>query len=571
MRDLRDTFALTLISLKAQVAPARIVGLLALIVAGAALDVLVALLVTLYASSIAGSKSAALLAVPYNGGIAEIAVVLLWLAAILKFMSVLAGQYLGFQTALRVHDAVASKLMSNYLHQPYEYHLARNSTNLVHNVIHLPYALSFDIVLPTISIMAELITLFVFLAIVAFISPIMLAAAAALALCGFLIFAVARPVIVRKGRLGFEAAHRVRQLIVNSLGSVKEVKIYRAERYFSQRFSQDVSHLAHSYVFLPLLQRLSHAIVEFALLAAMIGGLAFLGRNDTRFFQYLPLIAVAMIVGLRVFPIMVRVSNYIQSVQFDRFLVDQLVHDLALPAPAPAQPRSDFATIELRDVTHRYEGQSEPALRKASLRLRRGDLIAITGRSGAGKSTLADIVLGLIEPRSGQVLIDGAPASSHSIRAGYVPQAIFLADEPLRRNIAFGEEDGAIDPERLAKAVHDAHLDSVVARLAGGLNASCGERGARLSGGERQRVAIARALYQSPDLIVLDEATSGLDFETKQEILTTIESLHGKVTMIMITHDPQIAEICDRVVTVNEGMIQSDSRVNHTPKIALDA
>ncbi len=208
-------------------------------------------------------------------------------------------------------------------------------------------------------------------------------------------------------------------------------------------------------------------------------------------------------------------------------------------------------------MSYAYEDGHGPALNDVSLTIRRGESVGIVGATGAGKSTLVDILLGLLDPRSGKLLIDGrdirADIGLWQQRIGYVPQGFALLDDTLRRNVAFGRADSDIDDADIEAALRLAHLSELVASLPRGLETRLGERGVRLSGGERQRVAIARALYRKPDVLVFDEATSALDQQTEQAIIRAIDELRGVKTLVVVAHRLSTVRGCDRLVFFEDG------------------
>jgi ATP-binding cassette subfamily C protein len=227
---------------------------------------------------------------------------------------------------------------------------------------------------------------------------------------------------------------------------------------------------------------------------------------------------------------------------------------LAVPDATDDRPVSFQAQIELRQVTFRYPGRNRPALADINLVIRYGEVVGIVGSSGAGKTTLIDILLGLFVPTEGIFLVDGNIIEGR-LNAGYVAQDIFILDDTLRRNIAFGVPDRQIDEARVREVVKLSSLDRVVSQLPRGLDTELGERGSSLSGGQRQRVGIARALYPNPKLLVLDEATSAMDAKTEEEITGAIAELRKSVTMIIIAHRLSTVRKCDRLILLDEGRI----------------
>ena len=237
------------------------------------------------------------------------------------------------------------------------------------------------------------------------------------------------------------------------------------------------------------------------------------------------------------------------------------VRSLRNPAP--------FRSIELKAVTYQYPNQKTPALKGIDLVIRKGELVGIMGRSGAGKSTLADVLLGFLTPATGDVLINGNATrlgtSGLQEYAAYIPQTVFLLDDSIRRNVAFGELEEAINDERVWDALSQAQLADFVSSLPDRANTHVGERGVCMSGGQRQRVAIARAIYHRREVIVLDEATSALDAQTERDVVSALNHLHGQQTLIVIAHKASVLAVADRIVRVVDG------RLDIQEKQAVDA
>jgi ABC-type multidrug transport system fused ATPase/permease subunit len=233
----------------------------------------------------------------------------------------------------------------------------------------------------------------------------------------------------------------------------------------------------------------------------------------------------------------------------------------AAPASRPYEPDRPMLqqSLSCDHVSFGYEGGPPLALTDVSFTITRGQSIGIVGPTGAGKSTLVDVLLGLLTPTTGQVLIDGEPLEGHERawqrQIGYVAQDVYLLDESLRRNIAFGIADQAIDEARLAAAVSQARLDEVIASLPSKLDTVVGENGIRLSGGQRQRVAIARALYHDPPVLFFDEATAALDNQTEREVTEAIASVRGTRTVIAIAHRMSTVKDCDQLIYLKDGRV----------------
>jgi ATP-binding cassette subfamily C protein len=216
--------------------------------------------------------------------------------------------------------------------------------------------------------------------------------------------------------------------------------------------------------------------------------------------------------------------------------------------------------IQLEEIRYCYPGAASQAIQGISAEINVGEAVAFIGVSGSGKSTLIDILLGLIKPMSGRISVDGIDIHenlpSWQRQIGYIPQDIYLVDESIRHNIAFGLADEEINEEALARAIEAAQLDDFVRRLPQGLSTKVGNRGIRLSGGQRQRIGIARALYYDPSVLVMDEATSALDNETEREVIEAITRLRGRRTIIMVAHRLTTVKNCDRLYVLEEGTVK---------------
>ena len=289
------------------------------------------------------------------------------------------------------------------------------------------------------------------------------------------------------------------------------------------------------------------------------------GRRDlTAFVVQMSAFAVA---SFRLLPSVGKINAYVNSIMYCRPALDLIYDDLkAIEDYVPEEQeevKDKVETwhlkekIELRNISYTYDDADKEVLINVELTIHKGETIALIGSSGAGKTTLADVFLGLLIPQKGHILVDGKNIYDHMDfwhhMLGNIPQSIYLSDDTIRNNVAFGIRDEDIDDAAVEEALKKAQLYDFVQTLDKGMNTFVGDRGVRLSGGQRQRIGIARALYYDPEILVLDEATSALDNETETAVMEAIESLKGLKTMVIIAHRLTTIRNADQIYEVTEG------------------
>lgn len=307
-------------------------------------------------------------------------------------------------------------------------------------------------------------------------------------------------------------------------------------------------------------------------MAAMFIVVAVLIGNGTELQSIIPMLTAVAMAAIRLLPSVNRISGALNKISYGEPMLDKVIENMHVLEKNPAQTndgkRHGLSVPKLREllkferISYHYPSSEEPVLSNASMTIRRGESVGIVGPSGAGKTTSVDIILGLLNPQSGQVLVDGVNIKNdlHGwlSQIGYIPQMIFMLDDTIRANVAFGEQKGDIDDAKVWCALREAALEEFVRSLPEGLDTQIGERGVRLSGGQRQRIGIARALYQNPEVLIFDEATSALDNETESAIMESIHGLRGTKTMIIIAHRLTTIEACDRIFRVEHGKIEQE-------------
>jgi ABC-type multidrug transport system fused ATPase/permease subunit len=464
----------------------------------------------------------------------------------------------------RLQADLSRRLFVDYLNKPYTFHLQRNSSQLLQMVVGATNELTLTGLVSLLIGVTESMVLAGISTLLLWMEPIgALVAGFFLAAFGFVVNALTRRSIriASKAKLAHEEM-RIRYL-QQALGGAKELKLLGREDGAVAQYiphNEGSARIGQHQATLQALPKLWLELLAVLGLVVLVMTLVWQGRDPAALVPTLGMFAAA---AFRLIPSMNRILGSIHHIRMSAPVIANLYEELAAPpAPQPA-PSTDHVpkdgAIALEDVAVRYPGTERPVIEHATLRIERGTTVGFIGGSGAGKSTLVDALLGLLPLESGKVLCGGVDIQSDlrgwQGQIGYVPQSMYLTDESIRRNIALGLADAAIDEEAIRQAVLAAQLDTFVASLPEGLDTVVGERGVRLSGGQRQRIGIARALYHRPSVLVLDEATSSLDAATESEVMEAINAMHGEKTILVITHRAHTLEHCDRIFRVERGRL----------------
>ncbi len=363
---------------------------------------------------------------------------------------------------------------------------------------------------------------------------------------------------------------RIAKWRLQAIYGLKDVKVLNRQDFFIRNYYESGKIGADVATDYAVFNNLPRLMIETVFMVSVMGFITLymlLGGDVTRLLNQLTAFAVA---AVRILPSANRINTYMAQIAYEEpslnYLYDNLTESNKMEGEMRAQ-RAQIAgpplhltdRIELRDITFRYPDSEVYIFRHADMLIRKGESVGIMGPSGAGKSTVVDILLGLLHAQSGQILCDGTDIFSNYdswlSQIGYIPQSIYLIDESIRENIAFGIDEDAIREERIWEVLREAQLDDFVRSLPDGLDTRIGDRGVRLSGGQRQRIGIARALYHNPEILVFDEATSALDNDTEAALMEAINSFHGRKTMVIIAHRLNTIEKCDRIYRVADETI----------------
>lgn len=463
-----------------------------------------------------------------------------------------------FSTSVAVR--IAQTTFLKYLRQPYEFHLERNSATLIANVDNARSIVSggLDPILLLLTdgiVSLGLFTLLVYVEPVGTILVITL-----FGVFGLLIRSITKGPISRWGELRKFHSREVFRHMQQGLGAVKEIKIMGREQQFLDAHQKHLElrmEMDRRYTTMQSIPRLSFESLAMVGLGAVVVVMVASSKPLT---DIMPTLGLFAATAFRVIPSIGRMLASIQTISYSTPIAATIFRDVGLAEEYVESVREDRnfqSYLEFRRVNFGYAGSKFSVLKEVSFFINRGEAVGIVGSSGAGKSTLIDIVLGLLTPTSGKVFVDGQDMTVcrrwWQDQIGYVPQDIYLIDDTLRNNIAFGVPEIEIDEVAVQQAVDAAQLNAFVDSLPAGLGTVVGERGVRLSGGQCQRIGIARALYHNPSVLVLDEATSALDSETEAGVMEAVRKLFGEKTVLIIAHRTSTVAHCDRIFRFHDG------------------
>lgn len=465
---------------------------------------------------------------------------------------------------------VGSNLIERYLSAPYEFHLLNNSAQLIRNLTTETVQLVLNVFNPLLILISEsvvIVAIVIFLLAIEPTGSIIVVSIIAVLSYGFQWFI--GDYTKKLGKIRQHADGMVIQHSQEALVGIKDVKILGKEAQFYDQFrshnftTSNVSAKQYTVNQIPKMYLETIGVLVFLLLIAIL-----IIRGDRDYSEIVSVLGVFALAAFRLLPCANRILSALNSLRFADSVLSNLYSELAATKTKEQLKKnldvklsqSHFQqSIELKDVYYRYPESNEFALSNINLSIKKGESIGIIGESGSGKSTLSYAILGLLPPTKGAIYFDGmnidANIKEWQTQIGYVQQDIFLLDDTIKRNIAFGELDSDIDPDKIIAVIAEAQLADFVKGLPDGINTQLGERGVRLSGGQKQRIGIARALYRNAPILIFDEATSALDTETETEIISAIKSFKGVRTSIVIAHDLSTIDYCDRIIELKKGQI----------------
>ena len=501
--------------------------------------------------------------------VAAAALILIYL---IKNIYLIFMNYIQYRFINNHQNRLSVNLLRCYLQKPYTFHTQKNSSEIL-RIVTNDVAQLFELVKTVLGLMSEILTvtaigIFLLIMDVKMTLVIMLM----LALFVAFVFGFLKKRTYKLGEESRKSNSKMIQWVNQALGGIKEIKVSNTEEFFVENYRYygkknfDISRRISMYGVIP------SYIMEVLLISCVLGIILIKLLLGADVLYLISKMSIFIYAAIRLLPSANRISGYLGLLNYLKPSIDVIYSDLRESETAnrqqlvdtctgePVQYKAGQENIEINSLTYRYPDAEENVLYNVSFNIPMNKSIAFVGPSGAGKTTLADLILGILEPTEGNITYKGKSIHKNqrewSKLLGYIPQNIYLSDDTIRNNVAFGVNEKDIDDSKIWEVLGQAQLDDFVKSLESGLDTVVGEQGARLSGGQRQRIGIARALYHDPSILVLDEATSALDNETEKAVMQAIEMLQGQKTLIIIAHRLSTIEKCDIIYEVNNKSIK---------------
>lgn len=509
-------------------------------------------------------------------GITTGAELVIWGAVGLIIVFALRAGYLIFlsyaQIRMTEHHRVriADMLFRAYMRAPYEFHLGRNTAELLRNVNEETKSIITGIINPILTLTLNGMMTLGIVALLVYATP--WSGLVAVGIVGggsWLFLRLVRGRMKRYGKKARTERKKSIQAVNQGLGGFVDARVLGVEHALAEDFKTSIAKFARYNRFQQFIGKLSNPLLEFIAVAGLMLVVLSMVLVGTDLASMVPMLGLfgAAIVRLR--SSVGSITAKASQLGYNMASVDAVVDDLQAlqrdmaSARVAVVDRSEPLVLTNRvgveGVTYRYPNAHEPALEDIALTIERGQSVGFVGATGSGKTTMINVLLGLLKPQEGAITVDGQRIHDHlrgwQNNIGYIPQSIYLLDDTIRRNVAFGFSEDDIDDEQVWTALRAAQIAEHVMDLPDGLDTFVGERGVRLSGGQQQRIGLARALYHNPDVLIMDEATSALDNRTENRVMEAIQALKGDRTIIMIAHRLSTVRDCDRLFFLQEGRI----------------
>ena len=478
--------------------------------------------------------------------------------------------------------SISRRLLSRYLHQPYAFFLNKNTIELGKNILSEVAYVTGGVLVPLMDIISRgIVALFIFAMLLAVEPLLALSVMVILGIAYIFIYRIVKKKISNLGKRRFSANTELHKAVYEAFGGIKQLKLLGFEEVFINRYSRPSSSYAKDTATNKIISGTPRYIMEVIAIGGIISVVLYLLASDRVFQDALPLIGLFAFAAYRIMPALQIIFASVTTIRFYTNSLDVLHNDMssmnhksytmvnAKKKPSPINMQKE---LKLEEITFSYPGTRKPVIDNLNIKIGSNTSVAFVGKTGVGKTTIADIVLGLLRPCSGRILVDGVEITDENLSGwqknlGYIPQDIYLLDDTVTRNIAFGVPNEEIDINIVEGVAQIANIHNFVTEeLPDKYQTLVGERGIRLSGGQRQRIGIARALYHNPGVLVLDEATSALDGKTENEVFEAINNIARTKTLIIIAHRLTTTRDCDIIYILKDGKIVGQGKYKELMK-----
>jgi len=464
---------------------------------------------------------------------------------------------------------MAKRLVEKYLHQPYEWFLNNHTAELGKTILSEISHVCSQGIRPLIELIARSIVS-IFLIILLFLTDPKLTIIIGLLIGGiyYLIFFFSKKYLNMIGEENLQKNHLLYKTVIDAFGASKEVKVGGLEKNFIKNFSEPSKIFAVNKSFVGLVSQLPRFILEATAFGGIILIILYKMSQSGTFINSIPIISLYVFAGYRLMPAAQLIYSSSTQIAFASPSIEKVYTDMKNLSPINFHQDKGVLPfnkeISLKNISYSYPNTVRTALKNINLNIPIKKTIGLVGATGSGKTTIVDIILGLLEAQKGTLEIDGIIINKHNSQSwqrsiGYVPQHIYLSDDTVASNIAFGQDPKDINDEEIQKVSKIANLhDFIMHELPNQYQTVVGERGVRLSGGQRQRIGIARALYFNPQVLILDEATSALDNLTEKYVMDAVNNLNKDKTIIMIAHRLSTVKKCDKIFLFEKGVLKNE-------------
>lgn len=464
--------------------------------------------------------------------------------------------------------SISKRLVEGYLHQPYSWFLNRNSADIGKTILSEVDQVIGNGINPLMELVSKGMVIFAIIILLVFIDPkVTIIVGFALGGTYLFIFYFVRSYLIRSGKERLKSNQTRFMQLSEAFGGVKEVKVGGLENKYINSFSNAALIFAKTKTTSQIISLLPRYILESIAMGGILLLLLYIISQSGSFNSALPLIAIYIFAGYRLMPALQQIYSSFTQLTFTGPALDKLYHDLNNLKHTYYKHEKVNLTLSkqiiLNNINYSYPQSDRTAISNLNLKIPAKSTVGLVGSTGSGKTTIVDIILGLLEPQKGLLEVDGKVINEKNKRSwqsmiGYVPQSIFLSDDTIASNIAFGEDTNNINHQMVEKSAKIANIHNFITNeLIDRYNTEVGERGVRLSGGQRQRIGIARALYHNPEVLILDEATSSLDSTTEKEVIEAVNNLRNNLTIIIIAHRLNTVKNCDLIFKFENGKILS--------------